>query len=588
MKTRSLTIILTLLSVANFALHSQEIIKPVKRMYRSDDGKIFVNKDLPVYFRIATSGNENAESYILPSETTPQYANPMYLDTEGNNTFHSPVAVDTVTKKIVHPAINVIYNIYADGVAPTSHPVLSGSKEINIKGKRFYRHGLKIELKSTDATSGVEDIYFSMNGEAYKKYTQAILPEDEMDYTLKYYATDHVGNYETPKQLNFSLDNTSPVTAYSIEGKKNKNMIGADAIIRFSSKDSLSGVKEIRYRINKGKEIIYTQALPVSVLLNQNSEITYYAIDNAGNSEPEKTLKTIANQEKQSGESALYSFYIDNQAPVAKLVIEGDQFQGKYLFISGRSKIKIEADDDKSGVDVVKYSFDNSTLNNSYTEPFTANISAAHLLCYSVIDFVGNKAAPKTSAIYIDEKPGTSNVTINGTSFRNRDTLFINTSTRFILTGTDSESGLKQLQYKLDNGSYITYTTPITVSEAGFHTLSYQSIDKVNNTEKEKSISFVVDNTPPSIYHHFSVDAIGSKQVRNENLTIYPSNAVLYLAATDNLSGNKRISYKINGGIEQNKMPISGLQPGNYEIEIVCLDELNNRNSEKIKFAIEK
>ena len=140
----------------------------------------------------------------------------------------------------------------------------------------------------------------------------------------------------------------------------------------------------------------------------------------------------------------------------------------------------------------------------------------------------------------------------------------------------------------MDNGNKETYQSPITVEKDGFHTISYQAKDNVNNIEELKKASFFVDNIAPQIYYHFSVTAIGKKTVREENYEIYPSNVMLYIAATDKASGGERIEYSINGKEKQSIIPLKGFSPGNYEIEINAYDILKNKSIQVVRFAIEE
>ena len=106
MKLKLLT---TFILIFIFLSHSfsQTQLKHEKKIYVSPQGKVYVNKTLPIYIKIASSPQANAPTYNLPSVTTSKYANPMYFDTEGRNTLRSPWAVDTVTKQTVNPKIEI-------------------------------------------------------------------------------------------------------------------------------------------------------------------------------------------------------------------------------------------------------------------------------------------------------------------------------------------------------------------------------------------------------------------------------------------------------------------------------------------------
>jgi hypothetical protein len=61
------------------------------------------------------------------------------------------------------------------------------------------------------------------------------------------------------------------------------------------------------------------------------------------------------------------------------------------------------------------------------------------------------------------------------------------------LTATDDDSGVNYTKYKIDDGSYATYTGPVEVTEAGDHVVYFYSVDIAGNTETEKSQAFTVE-----------------------------------------------------------------------------------------------
>ena len=110
----------------------------------------------------------------------------------------------------------------------------------------------------------------------------------------------------------------------------------------------------------------------------------------------------------------------------------------------------------------------------------------------------------------------------------------------------------------------------------------------MNNQEELQSLVFVVDREGPSIHHHFSVEPIGEKTIREENYVIYPSNTKIYIGATDDVAGEESLKYSVNGSKVSEKIPLSGLQPGNYTIDIEAADALENKTTKTIRFSIEK
>jgi len=584
-----------LLLVLSIGVSAQEQLKHEKKIYTSPDNKIYVNKSLPVYLRIATSPEPNAQSFELRSDETKKYTNPMYFDTEGKNTIRHPWLVDSVTKKVILPAQDVVFPVYADGVPPKTRIKLNNANHYLKNGIFYYGKGLKMDVDAIDTVSGVDATYISVNKSAYQDINS--LPksfEDEKEYSLAYYSVDHVGNVESPKFEKFSIDLTPPVTTYEIIGEKKGNVLSSKAAIRLVSKDSSSGVNHIVYSINDGPEKVYSTPIPLSIFKDGKLKIQYFSIDNVGNKEAVKVISTSnglmgANANSTNPESSSgFNYYVDNEPPVMSLEIVGDQYKGKIQCISANSKIKIDAKDEKSGVAKINYSINNGTLKNVYAEPFAIQNEGLNTIAFSSSDYVGNIALAQSQQIFMDKTAPSSKVSFKGYQFTNHDTLFITKDSKITISSFEAGSGLQSINYTIDNGTKAQYTAPFSVDKDGYHTIEYQATDNVNNAEVTKKYSFYVDNIPPEIYFHFSVKAIGEKTIRGDKYDIYPSNTMLYIAATDNAAGGEKIEYRINGKKEVlTAIPVKGFAPGNYEIEIVAYDVLKNRSSQIVHFSIE-
>ena len=585
----NLRILLSLMIIAvPFSSKAQDQLNHEKKIYTSTEGKIFINKTLPVYFKVATSPEDNAPSHLLRSEITSKYSNPMYFDTEGRNTLNSPSAVDTATKKVVEPQSDVVFEMYADGIAPVTN-IKPGNVKKHVENKTtYFGSNMKLDFIAVDEVSGVEATYISVNGSVYQEISKALATfDEEKEYNIRFYSVDHVGNREPYKELKFNIDLSAPTTILSILGENKGKVLSSKASIKLSSKDTLSGLSRIIYSINDGAEKVYTAPIPLSVLKDGETKISYYAIDNTGNVENAKVISTSTGNPGDKEDGSTFSFYIDKEAPVVSFEIVGDQFKGKSLFISERSKFQINALDEKSGVDKILYSQNKSTSDQIYSAPFEIQGAGNQIINYAASDFVGNFALAQIQQVFVDKTSPKTVLSFAGNKFYNRDTLFINSNTKLTIASSESGSGIQKIFYILDGKDKETYSIPIMVKEDGFHTLEYFATDNVNNVEIQNKSSFIVDNNPPEIHYNFSVKAIGEKTIDGKSYTIYPSNTMLYIAATDNASGGERIEYRINGKQVQSVIPLKGFMPGNYEIEINALDVLKNKATEVLRFSIE-
>ncbi len=583
---KTLAVIVFLIGAATLLVAQEK----QKKVFRAEDNKLYVNKDLGIYLWLSTSPDEESEKVRLLSDSSHRYTNPMYFDTEGYNTVRSPWAVDTSTKRVIYPLRDIIFEVYADGLPPASKSTYHSALYRIISGKKYYGDDLRVGIKSWDAVSGVQNIYYTLNTSSETKYSDEIKGFREGENTLKFYAIDRVGNIEKVREEIFYIDQTPPKTSYIIEGNRNERYVSASAKIKLESTDNLSGVKAIYYRVNTGAYRKYYNPIPVSVFASDETAISFYAEDNLGNKEKAQIIGSKNNPiaVQGSSENIVFEFYVDKDPPEVKIDLSGDSYKGKYTYISGRTHIIISAEDEKAGVDKMNYSINSNSIDQEYTEPISLQNEGLQYVRAKAIDFVGNVSPVVVKACYGDFQPPVSTLTVGAPKFSSRDTLFISSKSKISIKAVDEGSGVEGIYYSLDNDSSKSYTQPFYLDQSGAHNISHGAIDQVNNKEEGKKLEVYVDNLPPAINHDFSVESIGNKTVRDELYTIYPTNVMLYLSATDARSGSDRIEYAINGGSTQTSNPVKGFVPGNYLIEVKAYDVLGNQSSKTIKFSIEK
>jgi hypothetical protein len=172
----------------------------------------------------------------------------------------------------------------------------------------------------------------------------------------------------------------------------------------------------------------------------------------------------------------------------------------------------------------------------------------------------------------LDRTPPVTAITLNDLKHQVGSKTYVSGSTTFTLSAKDT-SGVKETKYRIDNGSWNAYSSGFTLSTFpdGEHTISYYSVDNVNNTEAEKTLTVVLDKTPPTISNASPTGTIGSTSV------------TFSVKAEDFGSGVKEIRLTING-ISLGAMTTNGntytktvsLSEGSYTWSIEAVDNVGN------------
>lgn len=101
-----------------------------------------------------------------------------------------------------------------DATAPTSSFAIGEPKSTDARGRQYLASATPITLSSTDATSGVRNVYASFDGAPFALYDQPLhLEGTDGLHTLEFYADDRAGNAEAVHRVELWLDNTAPTVA---------------------------------------------------------------------------------------------------------------------------------------------------------------------------------------------------------------------------------------------------------------------------------------------------------------------------------------------------------------------------------------
>lgn len=552
--------------------HAQEV--PYWR--DSVSGKLYWNKHKPIYLFLAPSpSGENGE--LLKSQSMPQYSCPFYLDTEGINFMRTRWAVDTATHQTIRPQREILWEIYADGLPPSTQASVLG-KNAKHKGSLTLGADGRIALHAKDAGCGVADIFYSFDGSTWNRYSAPIEIRSETLTKLRYYAIDHVGNREKEHRIDLQADLTPPSSRCVVVGPSlaSNNTVAASSVLHLESTDNGVGIEKIVYRIDSSS---WQQAKPgvrvgIAKLQDGDHSLEFYGIDRVGNQEQAQS----------------FTFYLDKTPPITISDILGDKFiVDDKIYFSGRTKMKITAVDNKAGVKAVRYSINGEPF-RPYEEPFyMPNKPGWHIIKYYSIDSMENQTEGlhadeyyeyrmKVDKVYVDLTGPRINYSINGDRYTRNDTVYLSPRSRIALHGEDAESGLQKLTYTLDHEAWEkNYSEPFNLEglASGEHYAEFFAYDRVNN-RNVKTLTFFLDSEAPTVQYKVSVESLAE----GEQLKVYPRDAKIYLASQDDLTGVESLSYSLNGkALEPYRGAIGGLEAGTNRLKVQAIDKVGNAYS---------
>lgn len=259
-------------------------------------------------------------------------------------------------------------------------------------------------------------------------------------------------------------------------------------------------------------------------------------------------------------------------------------------YSSGRSLLKLSAVDNKAGVKAIYYSINNGKY-ILYEKPVVLNtIKGGIVIRTYAVDNVNNKslAADNAKAVktsYVDLTGPTLSYNLEGPEFIS-DTIYITSKTKIHLKGYDSESGLNNIQYRIDGKELMLYNQPFSLANEGMHTIEYIGTDNVENTSNS-SFKVFVDNTGPAIYTRFSSPQKGTVNENGKMVEVYPSQVILFIAATDISAGFDHMTYSLNEQpFRQLAGFVSGFAPKN-KVVINAYDKLGNVTTDTVEFQIQ-
>ncbi|MGB0522583.1 MAG: OmpL47-type beta-barrel domain-containing protein [Flammeovirgaceae bacterium] len=562
MRIRICTILCYL--IANFwvlPLAAQSPDSHQKARYVAPDGTIYHPMSEPLYVNIGTKADQTDIS-LNGGDTAGIFANKsgkFYLDVVKQNGLRIPNGRNV---------------LIIDGSTPNSIHKFSNAPKAISRGNLYFGNGLICTLSSTDSYSGVKNTYAALNTTTFTPYANSLSITQEGPQELQYYAVDQVGNAESVAKHSFIVDLTPPVSSYEKEGRYFQDIFARSARIQLTSQDSLAGAAKIEWQLNKGSFRRYKSPILLTQLKDGKHTLSYKSTDLVKN---EEALNT-------------YEFAVDRIAPIVQFQFIGEYFVRDKIYLAANTQLLLFGVDNRSGIQHIYYNLDRRG-EQIYEQPITfTDFTGSHSLHYYAIDKVGNSSKLQYAKVQFtfDTEAPRFNDAFEGPYVQREDTLFIREFTKIKTSITDSQSGLQQSTYQIDEGLPFPYNGVLRVRDAGFHQIRFTAKDWVNNSAQHE-LSVFVDRLPPNITPTVTGDSLGLREINSERYKIYSGNCSVSMEAQDQASGVDELYYVINGSLKRNystaihnfkkKTPII--------LELFAVDQLGNTHRQVIRLYIE-
>lgn len=178
----------------------------------------------------------------------------------------------------------------------------------------------------------------------------------------------------------------------------------------------------------------------------------------------------------------------------------------------------------------------NDTAGTSSPWSYSQNgLSGHNRIHFWATDEANNVSERQYIELYVDSVSPSTGTSVSGTMGDNR---WYRSHVQVALFATDYGSGgsgtiggvpnhyiagVGYTRYRIDGGSWQTYSSSFSVSGDGTHTVDYYSVDAVGNEESARSLTIKVDTNPPS----------GSLSINRGASTSYSLNVILGPSASD-------------------------------------------------------
>jgi hypothetical protein len=272
-------------------------------------------------------------------------------------------------------------------------------------------------------------------------------------------------------------------------------------------------------------------------------------------------------------QEVLWEVIADGLAPKTKFTFFGENvIKDKVYNINNKTKLYLESKDMTSGVNATYYSINGYYYRYDSVISFSTLKDGVYDMSFYGVDNVGNEEDEIKITIKIKSSIPETLFIIDGDEYNK----IFSSRTKVELLKMDVYDDTKTW-FKINNGNYTEYKSMLNFAQLteGQYTITYYSEDVLKNKEEEKTYSFFLDKTPPTVL----MDILGDfYEINGKKFS--SGSARVQLTSFDNKSGVKEIFYSVNNSdFELYTSPffLNNQSGGDLKIQYYAVDNVNNK-----------
>ena len=340
-----------------------------------------------------------------------------------------------------------------------------------------------VALTATDTGgSGLDKTWYKIGDAAAVSYSSAFSVSDAT--AISYWSTDAAGNAETARTLTPQIDKTSPTLVISSPADGGVMTTSTPELDFAMSDAGGSGVASgsAMMVLDQGVPSVPPADLPP--LADGAHTVIVSVSDQAGNTA-----------------SAISTFTVRTDATPPVTTATRDSEPTAEGWNAGPVTFSLSAQDNTGGTGVAHTYYLIDGMQGEYrpSQPsFQVGGDGVHQVSYWSVDAAGNVETATHLTVGIDSH--TPTVSAAGSPDD-----WTNDAVTLVLTPGAALSGVARAEYRLDDGAWQPLIEPflgrytVVIGAEGWHTLDYRVVNGAGSDSAEKSCSFGIDRTAPSV-----------------------------------------------------------------------------------------